>query len=113
MCVFLEKITPVYTFGEEMSFKAFPYFLSLRLWLNKFKIPGVLFRGEWWCFFMPIAQIPLITVVGKPIQVPKIDEPTKQDIDKYHKQYMIALQELFDKYKVTYAMDPKAELKIF
>ena len=42
-------------------------------------------------------------MVGQPhrlaIDLPKIDEPTKEDVDKWHKVYCDALQALFDKHK--------------
>ncbi|OQS02314.1 diacylglycerol O-acyltransferase [Thraustotheca clavata] len=106
------KVHPVYSFGEEETFRSFPYFLKQRVWLNRFKIPGVIFHGLWYCAFMPFSNIHITTVVGKPIQLPKIDHPTVDDVKKYHDQYVDALQTVFEKYKGQYATDPTAILEI-
>ncbi|KAK1941499.1 Diacylglycerol O-acyltransferase 2 [Phytophthora citrophthora] len=107
------KVHPVYTFGEEYAYHTFPYFLKLRLKMNEFKIPGVLFFGLPHCFFLPHSDIDLITVVGEALTLPHIEQPTKEDVQKYHSQYVEALQKLFDKYKSVYAVDPEAKLEIF
>ncbi|KAL3670411.1 hypothetical protein V7S43_004730 [Phytophthora oleae] len=107
------KVHPAYTFGEEYAYHTFPYLLKLRLKLNEFKIPGVLFFGLPQCFFLPRSDVDLITVVGEALILPHIEQPTKEDVQKYHSQYVEALQKLFDKYKSVYAVDPKAKLEIF
>ncbi|GMF56865.1 unnamed protein product [Phytophthora fragariaefolia] len=107
------KVHPVYTFGEEYAYHTFPYLLKLRLKLNEFKVPGVLFFGRPWCFYLPRTDIDLITVVGKPIELPRIKHPTKDDVRKYHELYVNALQQLFDRHKGFYAVDPEATLEIY
>ncbi|CAK4377822.1 unnamed protein product [Aphanomyces euteiches] len=107
------KIYPSYHFGEEMTYHALTWFLPFRMWLNKFKISGVLAIGAWWCFYMPLRSAELITVVGKPIQLPTIANPTREDVEKYHKIYIDAMQDLFDRHKVKYAKDPNAKLEIY
>ncbi|VEN50167.1 unnamed protein product [Callosobruchus maculatus] len=42
------------------------------------------------------------TVVGRPIDVPKIENPTKQQIDEYHKIFVEKLKELFEEQKHNY-----------
>ncbi|CAK4663693.1 hypothetical protein LEN26_001373 [Aphanomyces euteiches] len=107
------KIYPSYHFGEEMTYHALTWFLPFRMWLNKFQLPGVLPFGSWWCFYMPLRSAELITVVGKPIQLPTIANPTREDVEKYHKIYIDAMQDLFDRHKVKYAKDPNAVLEIY
>ncbi|RLN47261.1 hypothetical protein BBJ28_00002354 [Nothophytophthora sp. Chile5] len=107
------KVHPVYTFGEEFAYHTFPYLLSLRLKLNAFKVPGALFCGLPYCFYLPRTDLDLITVVGKPLLLPQIEHPTKAEVKKYHDQYVQALQELFDAYKGVYAVDPEAVLEIY
>ncbi|KAG7375595.1 hypothetical protein PHYPSEUDO_000563 [Phytophthora pseudosyringae] len=107
------KVHPVYTFGEEYVYRTFPYLLKLRLKLNEFKMPGVIFFGRPECFYLPRTDVDLITVVGKPLVLPRIEHPTKEDVRKYHEQYVTALLELFDRYKGVYAVDPKATLEIY
>ncbi|KAG2767373.1 hypothetical protein PC129_g2922 [Phytophthora cactorum] len=107
------KVHPVYTFGEEYAYHIFPYLLKFRLKLNEFKMPGVLFFGRPECFYLPRTDVDLITVVGKPLILPRIDHPTKEDIREHHEQYVATLQELFDRYKGVYAVDPEATLEIY
>ncbi|XP_055690247.1 2-acylglycerol O-acyltransferase 1-like [Lutzomyia longipalpis] len=47
----------------------------------------------------------LFTVVGAPIEVPKIDEPKTEDIEKYHEEFCKALTELFNTHKIKYIKD--------
>lgn len=107
------KVHPVYTFGEEYAYYTFPYLLKLRLKLNEFKMPGVLFFGRPECFYLPRTDVDLITVVGKPIALPRIEHPTKEDVRKYHGLYVTALQHLFDQHKGVYAVDPESTLEIY
>ena len=36
-------LTPIYTFGESETYHTFTGLLPLRLWINRFQIPAVLF----------------------------------------------------------------------
>eukprot|EP00898_Chlorokybus_atmophyticus_P006764 jgi/Chlat1/7089/Chrsp57S06780 len=74
-------------------------------------IPGVLFVGLWGTF-MPLRNVDLVTVVGSPMEVPHIKNPSKEEIEKCHSQYVTKLKALFDKYKKQYAADPNADLYI-
>ncbi|XKL69078.1 hypothetical protein PGB90_006847 [Kerria lacca] len=42
------------------------------------------------------------TVVGKPIPIPKIENPSKEQIDEYHSKFFKELYSLFEKYKHDY-----------
>ena len=46
-------IYPVLAVNEHKYFWTFSHFLKARLWLNKFKIPGVLFWNKLSGFFLP------------------------------------------------------------
>lgn len=107
------KVRPVYTFGEEQAFWAFPYLVQWRLLLNRVKLPGCICYGIWWCFYLPFPNIKLVTVFGKPIQLPRIEHPSRDDVAKYHAIYIQALQDLFDRNKHIYTDDPSAVLEIF
>lgn len=55
-------------------------------------ISNILFIKITWCF-----------TVGKPIDVPKIPNPTAEDIDKYHKIFVDELTKLFEEHKTKYS----------
>ena len=48
-------------------------------------------------------------LVGGPISVSKVNEPSQEEIDALHAKYLSALRELYDKYNPIYG-DPKVEL---
>ncbi|KAJ0404378.1 hypothetical protein ATCC90586_003121 [Pythium insidiosum] len=106
-------VFPAYTFGEEATYHTFHYALRLRLWLNQWKIPAVAFLGRLGCALMPRPNVDLVTVVGKGIKLPKIEQPTREDVSKYHAQYVAALETLFERYKARFASNPNAKLEIF
>ena len=53
---------------------------------------------------------PVTVVIGKPVPVPKIPNPTAEDILSMHKKYVEALQELYDTYNPIYG---DKNLKLF
>ena len=55
---------------------------------------------------------PLNTVVGKPIPVSQVDEPTQEQIDQLHSTYIHELTSLFNQHKGTYLDDKTIELEI-
>ena len=45
---------------------------------------------------------PIHVVVGKPIEVKRIENPTVEDIENMHANYVKELQNLYDKYNPIY-----------
>lgn len=101
------RIHPVFTFGEERTFRSVSAGLRWRLLLNKISLPGVVFLGRWlWCPFMPIPDARLTTVVGAALDgMPQIDEPTRADVAKWARAYEDALRDLFERHRGAYAAD--------
>lgn len=66
-----------------------------------------------YCPIMPQSDVDLITVVGKPLQLPLIAKPTAEEVLKYQTLYIDALRDLFERNKAKYAEDPSATLEIF
>ncbi|PIO69461.1 diacylglycerol acyltransferase [Teladorsagia circumcincta] len=73
-----------------------------------------------WCFklskysvtnfgFLPF-RTPVDTVVGAPIDVPQILEPTNEDVDRVHRQYCEALTELFEEHKIHFGVSEDTRL---
>ncbi|XP_076396900.1 2-acylglycerol O-acyltransferase 2-A-like isoform X2 [Megachile rotundata] len=50
-------------------------------------------------------RVPITTVVGSPIEIPKISHPTKEQINEYHKLFVEKLTELFETHKYKYLPD--------
>lgn len=51
-----------------------------------------------------------MAVIGAPLELPKIEEPSSEDVAKYHGLYMDLLLALFNKHKKEHCTNPEAEL---
>lgn len=48
----------------------------------------------------------LLFSVGKPIDIPKIAQPSKDVVDKYHQIFVDELIKLFEEHKTKYSKHP-------
>lgn len=96
-------LVPCYCFGENKTFtNCSPWGIPFGLWLNSWGCVGAVGCGRWWFFpFIPRNDYMHI-VVGKAVQLPQIDNPTNDDVHKYHEKYVTALKDLFDRHKTQY-----------
>jgi len=106
------RITPAYTFGESDTYWTFRGLIPFRLWLGGHNIPAAAMFGNPICPILPLPSASIITFVGPPIELPQIDEPTREEVDKWHRKYMEAVIALFDKHKAEVGK-PDAELEVF
>lgn len=104
-------IVPVYCFGEKGTFWNVQGGWKLRLALNGMGIPTILIWGLRFLPFLP-KRVNLLVVAGDPIECPKIDAPTRDDVMLWHAKYKASLLALFEKYKeeAMYGKDVKLEL---
>ncbi|XP_021536244.1 acyl-CoA wax alcohol acyltransferase 2 isoform X1 [Neomonachus schauinslandi] len=58
---------------------------------------------------LPYAR-PVTTVVGKPLPLPKIENPSQETVAKYHTLYIDALRKLYDQHKTKYGISETQEL---
>eukprot|EP00551_Chaetoceros_affinis_P008418 CAMPEP_0203675452 /NCGR_PEP_ID=MMETSP0090-20130426/20522_1 /ASSEMBLY_ACC=CAM_ASM_001088 /TAXON_ID=426623 /ORGANISM="Chaetoceros affinis, Strain CCMP159" /LENGTH=276 /DNA_ID=CAMNT_0050541653 /DNA_START=234 /DNA_END=1064 /DNA_ORIENTATION=+ len=103
-------IVPVYCFGENKTFWNAQGFWNLRLKMNSLGAPAILIWGS---KFLPILpkRTPngLLIVAGKRIEIPKIENPTREDVKKWHDKYMAALLKIYEDYKhEAYGDDAKS-----
>ncbi|KAM8987453.1 diacylglycerol O-acyltransferase 2-like isoform 1-T1 [Ara ararauna] len=61
--------------------------------------------------FLPYAK-PITTVVGEPVTVPKIEDPSSEVVDVYHEMYIRSLLKLFNENKTKYGLSEMDELHI-
>jgi len=76
-------IRPILTLNEHQAFWTFDYLLDFRLWLNKFKFPGILYFNPKTLLFMP-TSLELYSIVGKGIKNDSIvfgEKVTQKQID--------------------------------
>ena len=101
-------LVPIFGFGEnELFYQVIePDGSFLKRFQEKFKsLTGValpFFHGRGIFLYdygiLPL-RTPLVTVIGTPIEIPKIENPTTEDLDKYHKLYVESLRKLYYSYK--------------
>ena len=60
-------------------------------------------------YYFAFPRKPINVVVGKPIPVPKIEEPSTEQIEEFHQKYVDALVQLYNEYNPIYG-DPKISL---
>ncbi|KAM4768256.1 diacylglycerol O-acyltransferase 2-like [Cyanocitta cristata] len=61
--------------------------------------------------FLPFSR-PITTVVGEPVAVPKVENPSRELVDRYHELYIHALLKLFKENKTKYGLSESDELHI-
>ncbi|XP_061105448.1 diacylglycerol O-acyltransferase 2-like [Conger conger] len=104
-------LVPVYSFGENEVYKQLIFEEGTWWRLAQRRLQELL--GFAICLFhlgpvtftwglVPYCK-PITTVVGEPITVPKIEEPSQEVVDQYHAMYISSLVKLFDEYKVRFA----------
>ncbi|KAL4445170.1 hypothetical protein ABPG74_021983 [Tetrahymena malaccensis] len=103
------KVYPTFVFNENRIYNYFDKYENFRLFLNKFKLVGVIFWSK--LGMLPEFNHEIHTVVGKPMDLPHIENPSQDIVEKYHTQYIEQIQALYEKYSKIYNV--KEELKLY
>ncbi|KXN66471.1 diacylglycerol acyltransferase [Conidiobolus coronatus NRRL 28638] len=117
-------LVPVYAFGENSTYNQSPVDqTSSNFWLKRefykktnFFLPMISGRG-----IFPNTKgafplnVPIRIVVGKPINVEKVERPTEEQIHEFYDKYCSELEALYNEYKDEFWYDknsqpPKLEL---
>mmetsp|Transcript_7984 Transcript_7984/g.12110 ORF Transcript_7984/g.12110 Transcript_7984/m.12110 type:complete len:323 (+) Transcript_7984:166-1134(+) len=98
-------LVPVYVFGNSKTFKRVQlpkFFESLS---QRLKVSIVLFWGR---FGLPVPfKVPLLFAIGGPIEIPKISNPTDEQVKVFHQGFCDALVDLFERCKFDYGWGHK------
>lgn len=92
-------LVPAYVFGASDLYRTSHWALWTRLSILKYLgISITLGTGCYgsWCCPLPVDTT---MVLGEPIPVSQVDEPSADQVDRVHAQFVAALQQLFDKHK--------------
>jgi 2-acylglycerol O-acyltransferase 2 len=92
-------LRPVYVFGEKDCYYNMQGLWKLRLLLNRYGLPTIFPWGCLWMPLLPKLNAQLYIVIGEPIAVPKINDPTKEDIRIWHDKYINSLIKIYETHK--------------
>lgn len=101
-------IIPVYGFGHTSLWKvvADPFGLLETLSV-KLQVSLCPFFGRFGWFLGPPKRVPVCVCLGEPVRCPKIEHPSKQDVDKYHAILLKNYEQLFEEHKEAYGWGDK------
>jgi hypothetical protein len=94
-------ITPSYGFGERTTYWNISGAYNFRFRLNDYGILTVLPFGQWWCPILPYSE-KLHVVIGSPIQLPHIQNPTPENVNYWHSVYINEMVNLYNRYKYIF-----------
>merc|ERR1712129_564476 len=95
------SLTPVYAFGETDAYNNLQGGMKWRLRLNEGflgqpqGIPTVCPFGWRWLPLLPKPDVKLRVVVGPPLKLPLIKNPSNEDVQHWHSLYVQAIQNLY------------------
>ena len=99
-------IVPAYIFGNTKLMSAWYDDIGILQGLSRRMQAG--FLPIWGRYGLPIMhRHPILGVTAAPIIVPKIEEPTIEQINHYHAIFVNNLEQLFDRYKGLYGWSEK------
>lgn len=113
------SLVPIFSFGENELFRQAenPSGSPLRKFQEMVKqivgVSPILFYGRGifnYTFGLLPYRTPITTVVGAAIDVPMIEKPSQEIVDKYHMTYMDSLSVLFNEHKTNYGVDENMHL---
>jgi len=112
------SLVPSFCFGESELFSQLNWSGFLKLLQEQFKtfigIAPVFFKGRGFiqdCFGIMPQRKALTMVVGEPIHVRKIGNPSEEDVNNLHSRYITKLKNLYKKYNILYG-NPSVNLVI-
>ena len=96
-------LVPVYIFGEKYAYHCLSPRFGFAHWLLKvLRVPFLIFWGRYGTF-MPLKNTFVAVVVGRPLDVPKVENPSNEMVNEYLEKYCTAVHALFERHKRKYA----------
>ena len=93
-----------FTFGESDLYSSVSALRPVNLWLvRRFGFVLPIFWGTWFFPLLPSRRVNGIhTVLGKALELPRVDEPTAEQVAEWHATYMRELEALFERHKAQF-----------
>ncbi|KAI9091247.1 diacylglycerol acyltransferase [Phlyctochytrium arcticum] len=114
------SLVPVFSFGENDIWDQVPnppgsMIRSIQILFQKYMTfaPPLFFgRGvfQYNVGMMPFRR-PIVSVVGHPIDCPRVQEPSREQILEFQDKYLTELQRIYDEYKDRYAPLRKRDMR--
>ncbi|XP_049644120.1 2-acylglycerol O-acyltransferase 3-like [Suncus etruscus] len=114
------SLVPVYSFGENDIFRLKRF--EVGTWQHTVQVAFKKISGISPCIFLgrslfspnswgllPLPK-PITTVVGRPIPVPQVHQPSEDQVNHYHQLYVSELQQLFEEHKASYGVSASVQL---
>ena len=101
-------LVPVYGFGHTALWTVIvdPFSLLEKL---SIQVQASLtpFFGRFGWFLGPPRRIPVSVCLGEPVRCPQVPEPTQEQVDEYHRQFLDSYRQLFETHKNAYGWGHK------
>eukprot|EP00981_Chlorochromonas_danica_P004403 scaffold879_cov170-Ochromonas_danica.AAC.18 len=98
-------LVPVFTFGLHNLFSFYvPKSRLLTKIGRKIGFLPMIFFGAFGLPFGPGKPCDLVNVIGKPIPVPHIPNPTDEDVQKYHEMFLSEMDRVYNTYRHRFGM---------
>lgn len=100
------SLVPCYIFGNSTTLNVF---YDKKGKMQKIcRMLRIAFAPFWGRFYLPIPyRIPITAVIGTPIEVPKKEKPTDEEISEIQQQLINKIQDLFNTHKKAYGWEHK------
>ena len=93
-------VVPVYVFGENRTYFNVQGNWKMRLKMNSMNIPAIF---VWGLSFLPLLpkrdKDGMYIVAGDLLELPKIENPTREEVKLWHDKYIAALVKVFEDHK--------------
>eukprot|EP00811_Abedinium_folium_P035188 NODE_8001_length_1531_cov_4.324786.p1 GENE.NODE_8001_length_1531_cov_4.324786~~NODE_8001_length_1531_cov_4.324786.p1 ORF type:complete len:365 (-),score=95.70 NODE_8001_length_1531_cov_4.324786:325-1419(-) len=105
-------IVPIYAFGVTKMYRVLQFEILAKISI-KLNLAIAPFFGRPFGLmpFGPPMRTPVLVAFGEPMVIPKIENPSYEDIERYHAEFMVALVKVFDTHKAAYGW-PDKELRL-
>eukprot|EP00804_Cyclotella_cryptica_P011873 CCRYP_004381-RA/>CCRYP_004381-RA protein AED:0.20 eAED:0.20 QI:196/1/1/1/1/1/2/1250/374 len=101
-------IVPVYGFGHTSLWKVVVDPFRVLEWLSlKLDVALTPFFGRAGWFLGPPRRVAVCVCLGEPIECPKIENPTQEEIDKFHGLLLKGYENVFEQHKKAYGWGDK------
>jgi 1-acyl-sn-glycerol-3-phosphate acyltransferase len=98
-----KPLIPIYTFGLTSLHKRSGISLTLPMFFNNEKETIAFYYGRYYTIY-PFRK-KLLTVIGEPIEVNKLDNITDKDIEILRDRYIKSVKKLYKKWRCKYSKD--------